>query len=128
VFGVRRWVACGLLQLVQLHPPPVTGTDFTCSHAGAGAANGARVTPPRHARSANLEKLAAQMAALRCAWQADAAALAALGNRAAELEASEAALGQLRVEHGRFQQRVAMLQRLLVVRPRASGCVQIGLE
>lgn len=93
-----------------------SGTVLPCSHAVTGAAEGARVTPPRRARSANLEELAVQMAALRCAWQADAAALAALGDRAAELEASEAALGQLRVEHGRFQQRVAMLQRLLVVR------------
>ena len=56
------------------------------------------------------------MAALRSAWQADAAALAELGARAAGLEASEEALAELRAEHARFQERTAMLQRLLTVR------------
>ena len=56
------------------------------------------------------------MAALRGAWQADAAALAELGARAAGLEASEEALAELRAEHARFQERTAMLQRLLTVR------------
>lgn len=69
-----------------------------------------------HVRRANLQELAEQMAALRGAWQADAAALAELGARAAGLEASEEALAELRAEHARFQERTAMLQRLLTVR------------
>lgn len=56
------------------------------------------------------------MAALRSAWQADAAALAELGKRAAGLEAGEEELAGLRADHARFQERVAMLQRLLTVR------------
>lgn len=57
------------------------------------------------------------MVALRSAWQADAEALAELGKRAAGLEAGQEELAGLRAEHARFQERVAMLQRLLTVRP-----------
>ena len=69
-----------------------------------------------HCRRTQLEELAGQMGALRSAWQADAAALAQLGQRAAGLEAGEAELAGLRADHARFQERVAMLQRLLTVR------------
>ncbi|KAK9825856.1 hypothetical protein WJX81_004561 [Elliptochloris bilobata] len=74
------------------------------------------VNTEKEAEQANLQALAGQMAALREAWQADAAAMAEMGERAAGLEASEEALAELRAEHARFQERVAMLQRLLTDR------------